>query len=457
MIRPYYLKVMKGHFPLVALLLFLTACAPSLRFHHQVDEMIAAGDYQNAYLLIEENKKNYTKRNAVLFYADKGTLAHYAGMYRESIESLVLAENRVEELFTTSVSKQVATFIINDNMAPYKGEDFEGVMLNLFLALNYLQTGEIDEALVEARKVDSKLNLINSYHPAGKKNIYKEDAFVRFLMGILYEVGGTQEDLNDAFISYKKAEESYVKDYWANYKTPLPRSLKENLLTTAYVMGTTEVNTYKNKYSCSEELTLSDKQQKGELYFIHYNGKSPEKIEDAIVAPMPDGYILKIAFPRYHLRPYNIRSSVIKATNLDSGNTTTAKTELGENIAAIAVKNLENRKVRIGVKAIARATAKYLAIKEAKKAAQKEYGDLAGNFAGLLGNIAAIITERADLRCWKTLPAEIRIGRSIVDPGNYKLDVSLLNKTGGVIRQLPLDEISIKRGEKKFIFFRTID
>jgi hypothetical protein len=449
--------MMKSYIFFLAPFFFMVSCAPNLRFHHQVDQMVATGDYQNAYLLIEKNKSEYTKKNGVLFYADKGTIAHYAARYQDSIESFLQAENRIEALFTTSVSKQVATFIINDNMAPYKGEDFESVLVNLFLALNYLQIGEIDEALVEARKVDSKLNLINSYYPEDKKNTYKEDAFVRFLMGILYEIGGAQEDLNDAFISYKKAEEIYVKDYWENYKTPLPLALKENLLTMARVTGTEEFNVYKKRYGFRDALTLPDKRQKGEIYFIHYNGKSPEKVEGAIVAPMPDGYVMKIAFPRYRLRPYCIRSSVIKVTNLDTGKTTGATTELGENIAALAVKNLENRRFRIAAKAIARATAKYLATREAKKGVQKDHGKLAGSLVGLLGNIASIITERADLRCWKTLPAEIRIGRCIVDPGNYKLVFFLLNKTGELIRQLPLHKISITRGEKRFVFFRTID
>ena len=419
--------------------------------------MVANGDYQNAYLLIEKNKEAYTKKNAILFYADKGTTAHYAARYQDSIESFLQAENRIETLFTTSVSKQIATFIINDNMAPYKGEDFESVMVNLFLALNYLQLGQIDEALVEARKVDVKLNLINSYYPEDKRNTYKEDAFVRFLMGILYEISGTQEDLNDAFISYKKAEEIYIKDYWENYKTPPPLSLKENILTMAGHLGAEEFNIYRRRYGCSDALTFSVKRQKGEVYFIHYNGKSPEKVEGAIVAPMPDGCVMKIAFPQYRLRPYHIRSSIITVTNLDTGEATKAATELGEHIAALAVKNLGNRRFRIAAKAIARATAKYIAIKEAKKSVQKDYGEGTGNFVGLLANIASIITERADLRYWKTLPAEIRIGRCIVDAGDYALDVSLLDNTGGLIRKLPLNKMSIKRGEKRFVFLRTID
>jgi len=167
---------MKSYLLPVAILLFLASCAPDLRFHHKVDQMVADGDYQGAYALVEENREEYTENSAALFYADTGTLAHYAGRPEESIEMLLQAEKIIEELYTTSISKEATTFIINDTMAPYKGEDFENVMLNLFLALDYLEIGEIDEALVEARKVDSKLNLINSSYPPDKILIcYYED------------------------------------------------------------------------------------------------------------------------------------------------------------------------------------------------------------------------------------------------------------------------------------------
>ena len=88
-------------------------------------------------------------------------------------------------------------------------------------------------ALVEARKVDNKLNIINSRYAKDKKNVYKEDAFIRFLMGVLYEADG--ED-NDAFISYRKAEEIYRTDYRQNYGVSPPVILIQNLLSSAKAM-----------------------------------------------------------------------------------------------------------------------------------------------------------------------------------------------------------------------------
>ena len=419
--------------------------------------MVAANQYQQATLLIEQNKDNYAAKNAVLYYADLGIMLHYGGMYRESINSLLRAEKRLEDLYTRSISKQAATLIINDTLAPYRGEDFEGVMLNLFLALNYLQLGNVEDALVEARKVDAKLNLINRSYPEDKQNVYKEDAFVRLLMGILYEIGGTRLDQNDALVSYKIAAQYYEENYRRNFRTPAPKVLHDNLVILANQLGVDEYIADNARLAEIDKTSNRDRKKQGELYFIHYNGRSPEKIEGAIWAPMPDGYIMKIAFPEYRLRSYSIAQSTIKVANVDSGDVTLVDTELGENIAAIAVQSLQDRKLRIMAKAIARATAKYLAVKAAEDAARKEHGKDRAKLVRLMGNITMMALERADLRSWETLPAEIRIGKCLVAPGRYQLDLDLKSSAGALVKQMALNDVTIAAGEKKLVLFRTVE
>ena len=77
--------------------------------------------------------------------------------------------------------------------------------MNVYLALNFAAQGLPDEALVEARKVDLKLKEYARQYEG--KNAYQEDAFARYLSGILYESTG---EINDAFIAYKKAYEAYA-------------------------------------------------------------------------------------------------------------------------------------------------------------------------------------------------------------------------------------------------------
>jgi hypothetical protein len=287
--------------------------------------------------------------------------------------------------------------------------------------------------------------------------VYKEDAFVRLLMGIIYEIGGTRLDLNDALVSYKMALRCYQENYRSAYDTPVPDILKTNLLSLANSMGLDELQEYKKRFPEVEVRVQEDQNPYGELYFLHYNGRSPEKIEGAIWAPMPDGYMVKVAFPRYRLRPYRIAGSVVAVTDVASQRVTQAQTELGENISAIALKSLEDRKLRVATKAIARATAKYLAVKAAEDAARKKHGEKEANMVRILGNLGALLTETADLRSWETLPAEIRIGKCVVSPGQYRVAVDLKGQAGELIKQLSLGEVAIRGGEKKILLFRTIE
>ncbi len=128
-----------------------------------------------------------------------------------------------------------------------------------------------------------------------------------------------------------------------------------------------------------------------------------------------------------------------------------------ENIGSIAVKNLENRIGRIKTKAIARATTKYLATKAASRRAKKEGGGLAGLLVQVAGNVASVATEQADIRHWRLLPAEIRVGKIAVPPGEYEGRISFINASGATITSREIERFPVERGEKRFITYRTLN
>ena len=212
------------------LFFLLSACAPSL--HHQalVEQNLLAHRYTDADAVVEKNKEDYGERNALLYYFDRGMLLHLAGRYEESNVFFEKAGALVEALYTQSVSTHAGALLTNDNLLPYEGEDFEKVLIHLFSALNYASMGQWDEALVEARRVDARLNLLNDrYSP---KSVYKEDAFARYLSGILYEARG---ESNDAFISYRKAYEAF-QEYQKFYRTPIPERIGSDLITLSKIL-----------------------------------------------------------------------------------------------------------------------------------------------------------------------------------------------------------------------------
>jgi hypothetical protein len=450
----------RGRNRLIPLCLFLLGlslfsfCAPTIKHYPRINQYLLVGDYDSAYKVVEQSKESYAERNAVLYYLDEGIISHFAGRYKESNRSFFEAESMMDKLYTRSISKEAASFVISDNTVPYRGEDFEMAMVNLFLALNYVGLGKWEDAVVEARKVDSKLNLINSKYEEGKKNVYKEDGFIRFLMGTLYEVEG---EINDAFISYRNSEEIYRRDYLPNYGVSPPSILIENLLTSADAMDFFEETAQiKKRYPHVAFMKAGTKRQMAEVFVIHYNGLEPEKVENHFLVPMPDGYVMKIAYPKFVKKGYGISHGEVTLRNLKTGKSYSATTLLMEDIASIAVLNLENRINRVKAKAIARATTKYLASVAASKAVEQKHGALAGLLTKVTANIASVATEQADVRQWRLLPAEIRVGRIIVPAGEYAGRIRFVSSGGAVLYSRQIAPFSVREKEKKFYTYRTL-
>jgi hypothetical protein len=362
----------------------------------------------------------------------------------------------MNELYTISLSQEATTFIINDNAAPYRGEDFESVMVNLFLALSYANLHKIEDALVEARKVDSKLTAINLQYAEDKKNAYQEDPFARLLMGILYEMGGTSADLNDAFISYSIALKGYERDY-VRFGEFVPGVLIENVLSLAAFMGKEELQGLQYRFPYQEVVSLAERRQKAEVYVLHLNGRTPVKEENVIVYPVPGGQVVKVAFPQYQEIPMQITDSSLHARSDSGYEQIAAGSSLVEPIGKLAVESLENRKVRIYAKTVARVTAKYLAVREAERQAAKDSGGWAGLLTRIVGDALIYATEQADLRSWRTLPAEIRISKLSLPPGRYQLWVECLDNIGRLVRKLDLGGRELKAGEKILLQFRTTE
>ena len=433
----------------------LFSCTPSLKYYTKVDKYLLNQEFDSAWHLAKKNNKAFDKLNAVLYYLDEGILAHFASRYSESNQSLAKAESIMDELYTKSISKHVISFIINDNTIPYRGEDFESVLVNLFMALNYVALGSFEDALVEARKVDNKLNIFNAKYKDDKKNIYREDAFIRFLMGVLYEAEG---EINDAYISYWKSKHIYKNDYSRNYGVYPPVFLIENLLTLSRGLDFhEEFRSIQNEYNNVLFINPAEKKSLAEIFFIHYNGLGPVKVEAFFSVLMPDNYLVKIAYPEFKKRRYRISNSKISLENLSTGCSYLFETELMEDIASIAVMNLKNRINRIKAKAIVRATTKYLASKQAHKAARRQGGELLELLAKAATQAASWVSERSDVRHWRFLPAEIRIGRILIPPGEYKGQISFEDSNRAVVISKQIQNFTITKREKKFFMFRTVN
>lgn len=431
----------------------LAACAPVTQHYVAVETSIAQARFADADHLVEEQASHYGRANEVLYALDRGMTLHYAGRYEDSNRFLEQAELRIDDLFTKSVSTEARAMFSNDLTLPYQGEDFETVLINVVAALNYVFLGQHDDALVEARKVDHKLNVISDRYI--KKNVYREDAFARYLSGILYEDRG---ELNDAFIAYRNAYDAY-RVYHEQYGTPIPPTLPGDLLRVTEALGLADEHAqYRQTFPSATWTSQAEFRTQAEVIVISYDGLAPVKVSEFVDAPIPDGsggiYILRVAFPRFVPRPTGLDGADVRVIG-ESGVAGSQRTFLAEDITAIAQKDLADHIGRIRVKAIARAAAKYAATRAAEHSVNQSRGDGSGALVGLLGNLYSLATEQADTRSWRTLPGAIRIARVVVPPGRYRVEVAPVG-SGAAPRTTTSREVTLEAGRKLFIAQRVV-
>lgn len=431
--------------PVAAAAVLLSSCAV-LNFYKKVDTAILAGQYAEADGIIDTEKQQYAGHHELLYYFDKGAVLQMLGDYKGSVGNLEKAELKIESLFTKSVTGEISSYFSNDLNLPYEGEDFEQVMVNIMKCLDFMYMGDFSGAQIEARKVDHRMNVLGDRSEG--KNIYKEDAFARYLSAIAYEAKG---DMNDAYIDYKKAYKAF-RAYQSLFGTPVPLCVKKDILRAADAMNfRDEIEEFQQEFGGIEYERYKETLGKGEAIFVIYCGMAPYKVSKFMNhrEKLKDGNmsdVIKVAFPHFTPRGY----AVIGASASSKG--VSAKGFLAEDVSTIAVKTLENKNGLIQLKAIARAVAKYLMTKSLSdvgskkdKDGKKKKSDL-GNLLGVVAGVYSVASEQADTRSWRTLPASFMIVRLPLEPGKHTVNLSLTLEAGGVREQeIP---VTVKKGKK---------
>ncbi|OGQ84813.1 MAG: hypothetical protein A2289_17340, partial [Deltaproteobacteria bacterium RIFOXYA12_FULL_58_15] len=399
---------------------------------------LIAGNFDAVDKYLEKVKKDiYSEDNRLLFYMDKGMVLHLGKKYKESNALLEQGKKTAEDLWTESVGKNAAAWVSTDNSLPYQGEDFEKVLLHFVSALNFIGMGDYAGARVEARQITGKLELYTSKYEQ-RENIYKDDAFARWLSGKLAETGIGEDPsaLNDSWIDYKKALKIYETDYAERYQVTVPKFLVADALRALEGLGgdfSAELNEVRSRFPGVAYKTRAETKGKGEVVLIHSAGEAPYKVDEYWESKAGDDP-LRIAFPKFVAKTNQIIGCRVNAGG------ETAGADLAEPITAIAIQNLNDHMGRIQAKAIARAIAKYIAAKAAQ-AAGEQVGGTGGavlQLAGAVFQVANAVAEEADKRSWITLPAGVNVASVFLDPGPQELEVHLLGAGGQVVQKVKL-------------------
>jgi hypothetical protein len=398
------------------LIFFLYSCGATYNEKTaDLEHDLVTRNFDGAIASIENNDFLQKKRNRLLYLMEKGKVEHMKGNYESSNQLFEEAYILIDDRIKTNAGQAVAAKLTNPMAAPYKGEDFEKVNIHYYKALNFFQLGKTQEALVEAKRINIKLNELNQRYNKNK-NKYTEDAFAQILQGLLYEATG---DINNAFIAYRNAADLYLENEGSYFGVSMPYQLKKDLIRTSKALGfTQEFNDYSEKFQISlNEINSSA----SEAIVFWENGLGPMKdqtvltvagggfvavddSEESIFIPIPVGAnlgISSLAIPKYKQREsYYSNASINYNGNQESF-------EMVEDFFPIARQCLRDRMLREVVDMALRLGTKKVASKGLGMLATHFLGDTGGDLVKLGADVAGAATEKADTRNWQTLPATI--------------------------------------------------
>lgn len=462
---------------LFALMFFVFGCAS---YHDRITDYyqkLGSSQFEEAEKALDKNALLQKSRNKLLFYMEKGRVAHLKGDYASSNKYLNEADLLIEDGLKSTGDVAVGLFL-NSMSQNYKGEEFEIFMLHYYKALNYLYLGQFDEAIVEARRITLQ-NYAQGDKYKEKSTRYSKDAFSLTLQGLIYEASG---NYNDAFIAYRNAVEVYQNAKGGlYYGVAMPENLKYDVMRMASRIG---FKSELDKFERDFNMKFKDYQATagGELVVFWENGRAPIKEQEnvffslvkgedggvfftnalGIMIPIDFGiagktslndvHSLNIAYPKYIVQKPPYTFATVKTNTGDK-----YRFEKVEDIDVLAVKTLDERAGKELSKILTRVAVKKSA-EYALKSAARSNGKNGDNNALLEGlglgvQLFNMFSEKADTRNWQTLPAQINYVRIPLQTGMNKLTIELERPTGQRTEQTIEVEAN---GKMRFYNFATM-
>lgn len=354
----------------------------------------------------------------LLYLLDYGIALQRAGRYKESVSIFIKADKLSEIQDYHSISRVAGSILLNEGMVQYKGDDYEKVLINAYLAIAFVMQNDLDGALVETRRLNEKLT---KYRIDAKMD-YEQNPFARYLSAIIWEA---DQKWDDAYISY---EETYKID-------PTIPLLPESLIYAAQKAQRPEaLEKWRKQFPSVKVDPLYFKKDAGELIVIYQQGRGPQK------RPNPDF----VRVPRLYPSSSNAQQAQLNITGIGKFDS-----KFLFNLQDVAIKTLDSQYAGLIAKRVGGIAAKAVV---ADQIAQRD------RTLGALAWIGMNLADQADLRQWSTLPQTVQMIRKPLLPGKYSFELIALNGSGQPTgERLATRTIEIKPRRKTFIDWRTFN
>ena len=142
------------------LLVVLSSCANYYQHNFSFNREFENGDLKNALTALEKNSREAEGKNRFIHFANEGLLNSVLGNYNASNAAFEKAFTFGED-YRINYGTEFISYLSNPTFTAYRGENHEHLMVLYFKAINYLKQGSYEDALVECKRLNIRLNQLN--------------------------------------------------------------------------------------------------------------------------------------------------------------------------------------------------------------------------------------------------------------------------------------------------------
>ena len=406
-----------------------------------------SSDYEKSAQFAEKkiSKNKNPKGEDLLWALQLGTVQRIQQDHTKSTESFDKAEDMLKYFDEQStLGDGIGSTIVNENVIPYRGEEYDGIMVNVYKALNFMTEKEFDLARVEFnRALDRQRRAKEKFNEEINKlsaELEKEDQESEFTKSNV-ENTETAELLAqkypnlhnfEAYPDFVNPFATYLAGVFFNLVSDHSKAV--DLLKESY--GMVGDNGYiAEDLSVTENILDGKGRLENTIWLIFENGLGPVKKELRMDIPLfvatDDVKYVGIALPELFFRnkayPYLVAEVDGKdyETRLVSDIDRVIQTEFSKDYPAILTR------------AIISATAKAIAQYALEKQDSSE-----SSLASVFMAAYSFATTAADVRIWTSLPKEFQVARfpkpkdgklKVKQPGSIPVEINIPDCNNAIV------------------------
>ena len=413
---------------LFATLFLLTGCNAPKDNLTVFNRLYEAGDCQAScnYAQSKISKNKTPKTEDLLWTLQLASLERFNQNYAQSTAHFDAAEDMLKhfDLKDSDATDAVGAMAINDNIVPYKGQEYDGIMVNTYKALNFMAERKMDLARVE-------------FNRALDRQRRAKEKFSKEIVKLQQEIDKNQQQNQNIRKNVDnpeiqdKIKQSYPDLYafqaYPDFVNPFTTYLSGIYFDLAgdysqanflfkESLGMVDNNYIAEDLKTTDDILAGTKKLENTTWLIYENGLGPIKEEFRLDLPL---FIVTqkilytgIALPKLEFRPSASAYLKVEAdgqtydTALVASMDRVIQTEFKKDYQAILMRTI--------VSAVAKATAQYMF---------QSNNQNSGALLAIGMAVYSFTTNAADVRIWTTLPKEFQVAR-FTTPADRKLRIS---------------------------------